>query len=112
MCVVSMVMDDFHRKWSPQFPGAPLIPLEEQKPVWPQPGTPLPPLDTKNTKVNITMEEWLEYQRLKNAAKLQDERDKNPDCQKPELEAWEKEFIKHLIKTGVLKEDQLTGDAP
>jgi len=136
MCVVSMVMDDFHRKWGPQSPYDPMSPFtppgiilmtpdrsdeypwsKKEKSPWPNPGNPLPksvpipvqidPDAVSRTRIQITLEEWLEYQRLKQAAKEQDIREKNPDCQKPELEAWEKAFVQHLIKQGVIKPEHV-----
>lgn len=125
-------MDEFHRKWGPQSPYEPLSPFtppgivpmtpdrSDQFP-WPKPGDSLPrPVPTptpadisdavKRAKMQITLEEWLEYQRLKQAAKEQDIREKNPDCQKPELEAWEKAFVQRLIKQGIIKPEHVQGD--
>jgi hypothetical protein len=78
----------------PPFLIRPLLPDVSKFPPTP------PVLEPK--KVEITKEEWEEYQRLKKAAEEIDQKTNQPDCIKPDLAEWEERMEEFLIKKGVL----------
>lgn len=76
MCAVSMITDHYRDKW------------------------PVPIIDVN--KVQITFEQWREYQELKRLMEEYDKKTKQPDCVKPEVAEWEKSMEDFLKKKGIL----------
>lgn len=96
MCVVSMVTDFYRDKW---FDPAPVTPVEPYKPGY-NPFDHMQPVIKPG--VNITKEQWDEYQELKRKAAEYDVRNDEPHCQKPDISEWEAIVIKVLKDRGLL----------
>jgi hypothetical protein len=86
MCAVSAVTDYYRDKW-------PLVDY-----TYPQPGdwtnTPVVwpnsmPKEVTPITINITLEQWREYQELKRRMEEYDTKTGQPDCIKPEVAEWE-----------------------
>jgi len=56
--------------------------------------------------VYISSEQWSEYLTLKAKAEKYDRDTGQPDCVKPEVDAWEKQIETYLKKVGLLPNDQ------
>lgn len=74
MCIVSAVSDHYRGQW---------------------------PHPTVNIYI-ITPEQWAEYQKLKKMAQELDDKLKQPDCVKPEVDEWEKQMEEYLKRKGLL----------
>jgi hypothetical protein len=55
----------------------------------------------------ISEEEWMEYLRLKAKAAEYDARTNQPDCVKPDVDAWEQDIEAFLILMGWITEEDL-----
>lgn len=105
MCVVSMITDHYQHKWP-----APFVPT----PFWPKPTFPesfpiMPVSVPEEPKVEITKTEYEEYLALKKKAQEYDEKNKEPNCAKPEIEDWEQKIEAVLIKRGIITEEDAAG---
>jgi hypothetical protein len=99
MCAVSAVTDYYRDKW-------PLVDY-----TYPQPGdwtnTPVVwpnsmPKEVTPITINITLEQWREYQELKRRMEEYDTKTGQPDCIKPEVAEWEKVIVRVLTERGIL----------
>lgn len=87
MCVVSMVMDHYWDKWTPQVP----IPLPRQFPLdWTSP----PTITVTHSPPSITPEEISEFRTLLERAREYDKRNSEPNCELQE----KKDRLKALAK--------------
>lgn len=107
MCVYSMVTDHFRDMWTPGWkPGEPYPTLVPS----PFPPTTIGPWTTpwsapdEPKTVEITLEEYEEYRRLKRNAEELDAVTGQPDCVKPEVAEWEAVIEAYLRKHGLLRD--------
>lgn len=97
MCVVSMVMDHYHEKWTPLW-TQPLQPAQPSVPIWTQP----PPTP------KILQEEVDEFRRLLKRAREYDRRMGEPDCELAEKKDALKKIAKALgVDISFVDEEQL-----
>lgn len=82
MCAVSAITDHYRDKWpTPDYSH-------------PYQG---------GSHVNISKQEWEEYQKLKRVMEEYDKKTKQPDCVKPEVAIWESLIEKVLREKGIIK---------
>jgi hypothetical protein len=88
MCAVSFVSDHFMQRW----PLPVFVPLPDYT---------APPIQWPRG-VEITPEQWAEYQDLKRRAEEYDKATGQPDCVKPEAKRWEEAIEKVLRDKGLI----------
>ena len=80
MCAVSAVTDYYRDKWVQPFNLSMFQPTI----------LPLSPTFVLKPNVEISTEQWAEYQELKRRMEAYDAETNQPDCIKPEVAVWEK----------------------
>jgi hypothetical protein len=113
-----MVSDHYRDKWPgpimplvPFTPGEPFIPYKPEKSddidiqkIFDKIGI---KRDDPPAIRMITAEQWLEYQELKRKAAEYDRITSQPDCVKPDVDAWEQDIEAFLILMGLLTEEDI-----